>query len=280
MRNVRTDRYSADDIETIWLTTNHARWLYQLPSMRVVQDGQEGWMVDRGMATWEHHCWRGGGRRRLGTVVDGVLKASVVHHEVTGLTEAVIRGAGTIELCHVHAIALVSSGTLADEARFECQQAAARKERERHQRRIEALWHRQAAVLPTLVGDAFHAASPGQGVFVGVRGVRVVPGRLPDQFEARGNEKTALGVVAWIGSRRCRHLLGIGSPVLGRINPGLARSWASRGVKVYAVDIAEKVHLERALDGAVTVRMADPRPGQPRPIPGTVSPRSSSRSRG
>lgn len=278
--NRRTDRYAVDGVETIWVTTKHARWLHRLPSVRVVTDSQAGWTVDRGVATWEDGHWSGGARRSLRNVVKGMLQASVVRHDVTGLVEGVARGTGTVEIWHDHAIALVSAGTLMDEDRFERRRAVERAERERHERRIEALRHRQAAVLPALVGDALHAAGPGQGVFVGVPGVRVVPGRLPDPVDAGGNESTAFGVVAWVGSRRLRRLFGVGSPVVGRISPSLVRSWARRGVEVYAADAAEKVRLEHALGTAVAVRVANPRIDLPLLPPTTLSPRWSSNSRG
>ena len=276
----RTDRYATDGIETIWVTTKHARWIHKLPSMRLVTDDQAGWTVDRGMAIWEQGGWKGGAKFSLGSAVDGMLKSSLVFHEVRGLTELIPRGTATVERVHDHAIALVPARTLACEGRFERQRAREHAERGRRERRIEELGCHQAVVLPALADDAFRPAGPGQAVFVGVPGVRILPGRMPDRPEAVGNERTAFGVVAWIGSGRHRRLFGVGSPVVGRISAGLARSWPMRGIEVYAADIAEKRRLEKALGPAVRVRLAPGGPVSARPSPGTVSPGSNSDSRG
>ena len=277
---VRTDRYAIDGIETIWVTTKHAPWLHKLPSMRLVSEDQAGWTVDRGMAIWEEGRWKGGATSSLGNVVDGMLTSSLVAHQVRGLTETIARGARTIERVHHQAIALVPAEALVREGRCERQLAREQRERGRHERRIGELGRRQAAVLPALVADAFLAAGPGQAVFVGVPGVRIRPGRIPDRPDAVGNERTGFGVVAWIGSRRHRRLFGVGSPVAGRISPGLARSWSMRGIEVYAADIMEKRRLERALGPAVRVRVATRGPASTRPLSGAVSPDWSSDSKG
>jgi hypothetical protein len=94
---VRTDRYSTDGIETIWVTTKQARWIHKLPSMRLVTDDQAGWTVDRGPAIWEQGGWKGGAKLSLGNLVDGMLKSSLVSHEVKGLTESITRGTGTVQ---------------------------------------------------------------------------------------------------------------------------------------------------------------------------------------
>lgn len=73
---VRTDRYSTDGIETLWVTTKHARSIDKQLSIRLVTDDQAGLMVDRGTAIWGHGCWKGGAKCSLGNVVGGMLKSS------------------------------------------------------------------------------------------------------------------------------------------------------------------------------------------------------------
>jgi hypothetical protein len=109
---MRTDRYSTDGIETLWVTTKHARWIYKLPSIRLVSDDQAGLMVDRGTAIWEHGCWKGGAKFSLGNVVGGMLESSLVSHDVRGLTELITSRTGTVERVHDRAIALVPAETL------------------------------------------------------------------------------------------------------------------------------------------------------------------------
>ena len=143
-------------------------------------------------------------------------------------------------------VAFVDSGGLEqlERERYELELEEA-NERE-HRARLEALFERQAAVLPIAVADAHASIGANWSVFVGVPPTWV-QGKVRRE-DAVGNENTAHGLAVWTGFNRVKlDLFAVVCPVAARIGPGLARSWARRGVRVYAAEDTEAVMLANAL---------------------------------
>jgi hypothetical protein len=145
------------------------------------------------------------------------------------------------------AVALRTPAEVATRAATEAKLRAHFVQLEEHDRRRIALFARQEAALPAALADANAALTAHQRVQV-----RVPPKDVagtPTREDARGNERTAYGRVVWIrdGLIRETKLFAVVCPVAGRIGPGLARSWSTRGVRVYAADEGEARHLAGVL---------------------------------
>lgn len=284
----RTRRYGTDRVETIWVTSRDAPWLYELPGVKVidVDDAESSGTpqatkrVCRGYAQLP-----GGGSRatgfypgwRLRTDLDfdrlirGIVTGKVTTWEVPHLDETLPWRATTRLLFHRRAVVLVPESH-AERARAHEAAELRRQEQEnervrRWQAHVDALVERRRATMPIAVGNAAAEAKAGESVWVGVPPTDTGrTGELPDERNL-GNEKTAFGAAIWLGEHRdALRLYAIVCPVAGRINNGLAASWRRRGVRVYVTDRTEGRRVTDALRwplSALTIVETSPRPAPP-----------------
>lgn len=245
----RTERYRADGIETVWVTTRYPRWFYEVPGLRV-EDGGSGDLgtlgVTRGLVRQIDGRWRSQDHQDLGSVVRRLLDRRLVAYDIGYFGEQIPYGDRTREYWVDRAVAWVDSEEverLEHERRQREIEAARARE---HEERLEALFARQEAVLPIAICDARDSIGASWSVFVGVPPTWF-QGEL-SRVDAAGNESTAHGLVIWTGFNRSKiDLFAVVCPVAARISPRLARSWAKRGVRVYAADSTEATRLAHAL---------------------------------
>lgn len=270
----RGARYAADGIETVWVTTKDAPWLYRLPGVKVSEnggvelhdDGRRPLVVRRGCAQLEaggRHHWQPGGGLDLDRVVAGILSGGVVPHTVRTLSEVVQFGAG--ERCRFHHDAIVLAPAVDAERdrrhqRFkEARRTHELQDQARRAKYIDDLYGRQRWIVPVAVADATTLAEPGESVWLGVPPT-VVEGSDASLDAALGNDSTAMGAVVWLGAARGQlRLFAVVCPVASRITPGVARSWQRRGSRVYVEEIAEARRVGRSLGWALdAVTMVNP----------------------
>ena len=99
----RTARYRTDGIDTVWVTTKGASWLYGIGGVQVTedverpdQDGRGGLVVRRGCARLRGgdpaRGWEAAPGVALTRLVDGVLAGRVVPHTLEFLSETLQMG--------------------------------------------------------------------------------------------------------------------------------------------------------------------------------------------
>lgn len=246
----RSERYAADGIETVWLTTRAAPWLWDLPGCQVAASAPSTskFTVARGIAKLEGDRWRLPLGVPLENVVRGVLCGTAVPCRIGWFSEQTPWGNSTRWVTREDPVAIVPATHAAAHARRERQRTTERVREHAEQaaraRNVAALYARQEhLVLPALAA----AAEIGRP-WIGVPPTLVTEGRVADFVDALGNEKTANGAVIWTGEdRRDLRLFAVLSPVAGRITPGLAASWNRRNVRVYVAEQTERERVARAL---------------------------------
>ena len=276
----RTARYRADEIQTIWLTTRSAPWVWAVPGCRLVQqpaaDGataSSGFAVAAGLAKLIDDIWEIPPPVDLQRVIAGVLASTIVPFAIGDVHERVPHGQGMRTLWHDDATALVPSAhvsrgrTLARDR--ECAEARARAEAERirvdiasHRRNREALYERQEHLVPIAVAHATVALGTGEHVWIGVPPTRLLPGTALGRLDAAGNEKSAQAATVWIGRKRdTLRLFAACAPVAGLVTEGLAASWRRRRVRVYVAEENEAKRVAAALRCSASSLHLSKRPG-------------------
>lgn len=244
----RTARYTADGIAVVWLTTKHARWVTRLPSAHLAPGEEGSFVVDRGLAKSAWTGWQPPPSPvPLERVVKGVLDQAIEAVPVDWFTEA--HAGKTYDLDD--AVVLVPAADLrAHEAAVRERDAHYRRQEQeaaRHQAHLIALADRQGRLLAHALADV-DAEMPTGGVWVGVPSRWWERGRPMDPADAAGNERTAFGIPIWVGpDPTSMTLWAVVCPVASRAGRGLGRSWASRGVQVYAETAGEAARIAQAL---------------------------------
>lgn len=242
----RTGRYGADGIEVVWISTRHARWLYEIPGVRVCRraDALGALVADRGLARTPKDLVPA---PPLSEVIVDFLGGQLLVDPIGEFYDQIPFGERTREYWVRDAVALRTPAEAAARQATEAKLRAHFAALEEHERHRAALMARQQAALPSALADAEAALTSNQRIQVGVPAKDVVG--VVTSEEARGNERTAYGRVVWIrdGLIRETKLFAVVCPVAGRIGPGLAKSWATRGVRIYAADEGEASHLASVL---------------------------------
>lgn len=257
----RTERYAADNIATVWVTTKHAHWMSCLPSMRLL-DGVDGQLVaDRGLArlyTHAHPWWLPAGTVGAVKVIRGLLDGRVTTTRASFFAEQV----GDRRYDIADATLLVS---VADKHKFAVLLAEEESRRrdeleaeQQHRRRLQELTERQERVLQRALHEAVEAGLPDHRLWLGIPATWW-NGQFPAPLrEAAGNDKTAMGAAIWTGpSANEISLWAVICPVASRTSASLSGSWRRRGVRVYVETEPEAARVARALEWTRTeVRLA------------------------
>jgi len=286
----RTARYRTDGIDTVWVTTKGASWLYGIGGVQVTEDvdraepdGRGGLVVRRGCARLRDgdpaRGWEAAPGVALTRLVDGVLAGRVVPHTLEFLSETlqvgskeryyshydcvVLAGARQVEASRTYLTAAEARRAREAEA-WQAREESARvrdgrdrarwaDEEAQRGKHIEALYARQRELVPVVARHAADSAAAGEVVWLGVPPTAVKSGRGVSLEEALGNEKTAHGAVVWLGANKASlRLFAVVCPVASRIEgSGLARSWRQRGTRVYVADTKEAGRVARSLSWAV-----------------------------
>ena len=261
----RTARYSADEIQTIWLTTRSAPWVWAVPGCRLEQVAADdaieppAFAVVAGLAKLVDDVWENPPPVALQRVIAGVLASTIVAFVIGHVHEELPHGQGTRMLWHHEATALVPSAHVPrgrklarDQARAEARANAEyerdRADRARHRSNLDALYDRQEHLVPIAVAHATDALATGEYVWIGIPATRLLPGTVVGRFSAAGNEKTAQGATVWIGRNRdALRLFAVCSPVASLASAGLGASWRRRHVRVYVAQANEAKRVAAAL---------------------------------
>lgn len=261
----RTARYGADEIQTIWLTTRSAPWVWVVPGCRLEQMAADdaieppAFTVTAGLAKLVEDVWEIPPPVALQRVIAGVLASTIVPFAIGVVHEELPHGQGTRTLWHHDATALVPSAHVPrglklarDQARAEARANAEyerdRADRARHRSYLDALYDRQEHLVPIAVAHATDALATGEYVWIGIPPTRLLPGTVLGRGNAVGNEKTAQAATVWIGrSRDALRLFAVCSPVASRASAGLGASWRHRSVRVYVAEAREATRVAAAL---------------------------------
>jgi hypothetical protein len=276
----RTARYSADEIQTIWLTTRSAPWVWAVPGCRLVQQPHAvdatpppGFAAAAGLAKLVDDAWQIPPAVDLQRVIAGILASTIVSFAIGDLREEVPHGQGMRMLWHDDATALVPFAHMSRgrelarereraEARAWAEAERIRADRATHRRNLDALYERQEHLAPIAVAHATDALGPGEHVWIGVPPTRVLPGMACGRVSAAGNDKTAQAATVWIGhDRDTLRLFAVCSPVAGLVTAGLAASWRSRRVRVYVAEENEARRVAAALRCSASTLRLSKRPG-------------------
>lgn len=250
----RTARYGADGIETVWLTTRAAPWLWKIPGCQIAapQPDADSFTVARGLMKLDGERWRMPLGVPLENVIGGLLTGTAVACRIDWFSEKVPWGESTKWVSHDDPVAIVPAAHAAVHARREraraIQEERERAERARRARSLAALYARQEHLLIPTLTDAATSIGEEEWVWTGVPPSLVRDGEPVELADALGNEKTAYGAVIWTGPHRHDlRLFAALSPAASRISPSLAASWNRRGVRVYVAEPAERDRVARAL---------------------------------
>lgn len=248
----RTERYAADNIATVWVTTKHAHWMSCLPSMRLLDEGGGRLVADRGLARLHaggHPRWLPAGTVDAVGAIRGLLDGRVTTTRASYFAEQV----GDRHYDMADATLLVS---VADKREFAVLLAEAESRRraefeaeQQHARRLQELAERQERVLQRVLHEAVADGIPDHRLWLGIRATWW-NGRFPVPLrEAAGNDKTAMGAVIWTGpAANDIAVWAVICPVASRTSPSLGRSWRRRGVRVYVETESEAARVARALE--------------------------------
>jgi hypothetical protein len=276
----RTARYSADEIQTIWLTTRSASWVWAVPSCRLVQQpdaddatATPGFAAASGLAKLVDDVWELPPPVDLQRVIAGILASTIVPFAIGDLREEVPHGQGIRMLWHDDATALVPSAHVSRgrklahkreraEARTRAEAERIHADRASHRRNLDALYERQEHLVPIAVAHATDELSHGEHVWIGVPPTRLLPGTACGRVSAAGNEKTAQAATVWIGrARDGLRLFAVCAPVAGLVTTRLAASWQRRRVRVYVAEENEAKRVAAALRCSTSSLHLSKRPG-------------------
>ncbi len=258
----RTEKYANDGIQTLWVTTKPAPWLYELPSLRVESREYELYAME-GLAFLRDRAWRPTWTLPLVGFVRVWLAGRMSSVKLGHLSGE--RNNGEYFSRHaplVNATAKEVEEWAVLEAEEQQRQAKLKAEAEARAAHIQALYERQERVLQVCAPLVAAATGPEDRVWLGVP-PSVWDGNLPVWWRsAVGNEKTGQGAAIWTGPHKdALTLRAVICPVASRVNPGLWASWHKRGVTVYAETDKEVGRLSRALGcgpGDITVVQTTP----------------------
>jgi hypothetical protein len=253
----RTARYAGDAVETVWLTTRNARWLWSLPGCQLAQDSSEppgpaAFAATRGLAKLVDEAWTFPPPVALARLVAGVLAGTISPCTIDHICEEIAHGDETRPLWHFNATGLVPTAHVARARRLAAEKARAQArvsaDIERHRSNIQALYARQQRVLPIAAAHAAEALAGGEYVWAGVPATRLRADDAVDFRNAAGNDTTARAAAIWVGrDRDALRLFAVCSPVASLITPGLAASWRRRRVRVYVAEQGEAKRVAAAL---------------------------------
>lgn len=253
----RTARHARDAIETVWVTSRNAPWLYALPGIKVVEDPERlgARIVQRGCAQLEagsDRDWRSRTdlplRQLVGSVLIGKAMATTIGYlsedrALVGLRQTASHHPATV-LAPVSHWQRHQTALEQDAAR----QRRAERDAADHERRIRLLYERQERTLPIAVAEARAALPSGERIWLGVPPTTINADGTFELREASGNDATARGAAIWTGfDRGSLRLFAVVCPVASRITTGLAESWRSRGVRIFVAEHQERRRVAQAL---------------------------------
>ncbi len=248
----RTERYGRDQIETVWITTRHAPWLFAIPGVRAIEFDAErpcDPMVDRGLVVTAPG-WRQfeNVQVALDSFVEGYLKSEIVPRQLSAFDEEYDYGSRRRSTFHTPAHVFMTTEHSAELDARERIIAEEQERQQRHWNNIRELARRQAALLPGVVDEAMRHAATGDVLSVGIQTARTRPQSWMPGHPAEGNDKTAFGIPVRLdrGNGPSR-LFAVVCPVASRISSGLAWSWIKRGVRVYVESEAEATRVANAM---------------------------------
>lgn len=244
----RTQRYAADGIQTVWVTTRAAQWLYALPGVLVSRDehrllvrggiaelGDDGrWHVAKDVPLEVHMpCWLGG---EFGYVTGASLLEEGAGQWFTRADAVICASVNAVQIWRER-----------ERQRREAEQAAA-SERAAHEEHVRSLHDRQERLLQTVAEQLASQIAQDQRVWLGVPPSRWDGNKPIPLHDALGNEKTGRGCVLWTGTQRDDlSLRAVLCPVANAVDAGLGRSWRRRGVAVFVETDHEADRVARAL---------------------------------
>lgn len=235
----RTQRYTADDIACVWVSTRHTRWMTQLPSCHLVRQ-EATLLADRGLARTKRfaswYVWEAAEPVEFRKVAGGLLNGRIVtvdhrgHQEFAGgrcyYTEA--------------ATLLVSQNDAALFARQEAQRRREADDRARHVANLAALYERQERVLQHAVEVALRAGIATSHLWLGVPPTRWDGSRPLALAKALGDENTAQGAAIWVGpGPNDLRLWAVICPVANRARHGMGALWRHDAVRVFVETLKE-----------------------------------------
>lgn len=243
----RTGKYAVDGIQTVWVTTRAAPWLYTLPGVQVDPD-QEPLVAREGIAHLIDGAWQTRQGASLAELMPDWLAGRMSH--VSGVHLSEQRSARWLFLSDAVVCAPVGDirrWTQLEEQRRVAEQKA-QAERAAYARNLKALYDRQERLLQVVVPEVAARAKDGQRIWLGVPPTPW-DSRLPVALrDALGSEKTGHGCPIWTGeSRQALSMRAVVCPVATAVGPGLGRSWLSRGVDV----VVETQHEAERVAGAL-----------------------------
>ncbi len=247
----RTDRYANDGIETVWITTKHASWLFQLPGVRV--DESNGVVhATRGCAVFGGEGWQTRDDAFFGRLIASLLSGRVRPICLPYVSESYLRGEQPVLKFHDDAVVLAPTnqvGRYEEQQKGEAEEAVVEEERRaRHRRNREALVERQRSILPVAAAKTHRAMPDGHSLWAGIPSALVEDIRSLKREGALGNERTAWGVPLWSGAdRRDLTLQAVVCPVADRITDGLAMNWRKRNITVFVETPSEAQRLNAKL---------------------------------
>jgi hypothetical protein len=268
----RTDRYADDGIETVWITTKHASWLFQLPGVRV-DDANGIVRATRGCAVFDGERWRTRDDALFGRLIASLLAGRVRPLHLRYLSESYLRGKQSVLKFHDDVVILAPTEQVDrynEQQKREAEQALVEEmQRARHQQNREALVERQRSILPTAAAKTLRVMPDGHSLWAGIPPAPVKDIRSLTPEGSIGNEATAWGVPLWTGTdKRNLFLQAVVCPVADRITDGLAANWRKRNITVFVETPREDQRLNEKLKwksgkihivGAVPARLgADP----------------------
>lgn len=208
----RTDRYAADGIETIWVTSKHAPWLHHLPGIKIeslahptVTRGLLGFHSAAAVATARNpadvsQLWRHRRQRSLDSVIADIVHGRVVPHTVPSFQETIPWGSFTREIVHAEPITLTTAADVWRSAR------AVQKELDRCAAQAQAQARRRAAdhvlryeTLKTAIAEVADT-NPSKYIWLGANPVLGTGDVATLLQEAEGNRWTGHGFVVAVGT--------------------------------------------------------------------------------
>lgn len=282
-RKIRQIR--ADGIQTVWITTKDANWLWALPGLKLLErdkyDDRETQEFDvvRGLAMFKDNGWDISEKTFCSSIISEILREHRVPQCAGYLYEEVPLGlTRRRRYHHQNAVALVSSAD-AEKSRVRADEIERNRLRQQEKYRIEndelarsiadnerriqntrALEKRQDRVIMFVHRDVLHEMNFGDDILVGVPSRPLTRDLDLSARGAKGSEATAFGSAVWIKSKTDGvSLFGIVCPVASRITPGLASSWRKRGVRIYVGDLHEAARIANVLRWPLeTLRICEP----------------------
>ncbi len=254
----RTDRYAADGVGCVWVSSKNASWMTALPSCHVLAaDGPL--TADRGLARlatkgplarWEQAEPVEFRKVALGLLTSRIeVVSDYSYAETSGDRSYFIRDA-VLLVGHedVRRLASLRAAERDAKARLREAQERTRLDHARHSANLMALYERQQRVLQQALAQAASNLRGGE-IRLGVP-PKPWDGAFPTPLRlARGSDATAGAAVLWAqppGSEA--RLWGVVCPVAGKATPALGRSWRRRGVRVFVESVGEARRVAASLE--------------------------------